>query len=234
MTSMVIAEYFCFFIDINNSSIAVMHFAAKSKETAMTNILQINTSLFSEGGQSTQLADTLVRSFRERHPDAQLTVRDLVRNPLPHLDAVRFGALITKPEERTPDQAAIVAESDTLIAELKNADVIVLGLPMYNFGVPSQLKAYFDHLARAGVTFRYTPKGPEGLIGNRKVYVVAARGGQFKGTRLDTESDFVTLFLNFIGIRDIEFIYAEGLNISAESKQSALADAHAQIQRLAA
>ena len=200
----------------------------------MTTILQINASLFSEGGQSTQLADTLVSTLRARHPDAQLIVRDLARNPIPHLDAARVGALFTPAEKRSAEQQAVVAESDALIEELKSADVVVLGLPMYNFGIPSQLKSYFDHLARAGVTFRYTANGPEGLVGDRKLYVLAARGGLYQGTPRDTETGHVRDFFNLIGIRSIEFVYAEGLNISPEAKQSSLEKARAQIERLAA
>lgn len=200
----------------------------------MTTILQINTSLFSEGGQSTQLADTLVAALRARHADSRVIVRDVAKQPIPHLDATRAGAFFTPAEKRSAEQQAIVAESDALIEELRSADIVVLGLPMYNFGVPSQLKAYFDHLARAGVTFRYTANGPEGLLADRKFYVLAARGGLYQGTPRDTETGYVRDFLNFIGIRDIEFIYAEGLNISPEKKQSALAQAREQIERLAA
>lgn len=200
----------------------------------MTTILQINASLFSEGGQSTQLADTLVSTLRARHPDSKLVVRDVAREPIPHLDATRAGAFFTPADKRSAEQQAIIAESDALIEELKSADFVVLGLPMYNFGLPSQLKAYFDHLARAGVTFRYTANGPEGLIGDRKFYALAARGGLYQGTPRDTQSGYVRDFLNFIGIRDIEFVYAEGLNISPEQKQTSLAQARAQIERLAA
>src|SRR6202012_792090 len=106
---------------------------------------------------------------------------------VPHLSGERFGAFIAKPEERTVDQHAVVAYSDNLIEELRQADVIVLGLPMYNFGVPSQLKAYFDHIARIGVTFKYTDKGPVGLLIGKKAYVFAARGGIYSGTPMDTQ-----------------------------------------------
>jgi FMN-dependent NADH-azoreductase len=124
--------------------------------------------------------------------------------------------------------------SDALIAELRQADVIVLGLPMYNFGIPSTLKAYFDHVARAGETFRYTPQGPVGLLGGRKVYVFATRGGRYAGTPMDTQSDYVRQFLAFIGIDDVEFVYAEGLALGAEQREAALQDASDQITRLAA
>ena len=154
--------------------------------------------------------------------------------PVPHLDAERFGAFVTKPEQRTAAQHAVVAYSDILIGELKQADVIVIGLPMYNFGVPSQLKAYFDHIARVGVTFRYTEKGPVGLLDGKKVYVFAARGGLYAGTPMDTQSNYVRDFLRFLGMTDVEFVYAEGLAISPQSKELGLARAAAEIARLAA
>src|SRR5882762_8902755 len=149
----------------------------------MTNLLQINASISSDNGQSSQLANQFVAAFHERHPEAKIVVRDVAAaEPVPHLNAERFGAFITKAEERSAAQHAVVAYSDTLINELKHADVIVLGLPMYNFGVPSQLKAYFDHVARVGATFKYTDKGPVGLLTGKKAYVFAARGGLYVGT----------------------------------------------------
>ena len=119
----------------------------------MKTLLQIRSSIFSEGGQSSRLADRFVAQWRERNPGGKVIVRDLAANPVPHLDAARFGAFLAKPEERTPAQQAVDEYSDRLIGELKAADTIVIGLPMYNFALPSTLKAYFDHIARAGVTF---------------------------------------------------------------------------------
>ena len=198
------------------------------------NILQINTSLFSGNGQSTRLADQLVASLREQNPGAELVVRDLAKDPVPHLDASRFQAFLAKPEERTQGQKAVVSYSDALIGELRRADILVLGLPMYNFGVPSQLKAYFDHIARAGVTFKYTDKGAVGLLTGKKAYVLATRGGLYAGTPADTQTPYVRDFLAFLGIRDVEFVYAEGLAIGAESRGRALAAAQAGMRRLAA
>ena len=196
------------------------------------NILQINASLFSANGQSTRLADELIASLREQHPGAEVVVRDLAKDPVPHLDAARFAAFSAK--ERTLEQQAVLAYSDGLVEELRRADIVVLGLPMYNFGLPSQLKAYFDHIARAGVTFRYTDKGAVGLLTGKKAYVLAARGGLYAGTPADTQTPYVRDFLAFLGIGDIEFIYAEGLAISAESRGRALAAARAGVRRLAA
>jgi FMN-dependent NADH-azoreductase len=199
----------------------------------MTTLLQINASM--NNGQSSQLANEFVTAIHRRHPEAKIVVRDVAAaDPVPHLDAERFGAFISKPEERSAAQHAVVAYSDTLINELKQADVIVLGLPMYNFGVPSQLKAYFDHVARAGVTFKYTERGPVGQLTGKKAYVFAARGGLYAGTTLDTQTSYVRDFLRFIGVTDVEFVYAEGLAISPQSKQASLATALAEITRLAA
>jgi FMN-dependent NADH-azoreductase len=112
--------------------------------------------------------------------------------------------------------------------------VIVIGLPMYNFGVPSTLKAYFDHIARAGSTFRYTDQGPRGLLTGKKAYIFATRGGNYAGTPLDFETSFVRQFLQFVGIEDVEFVYAEGLAIGDASRQAALTAAEGAIDRLVA
>lgn len=199
----------------------------------MHTILQINSSLFGENGQSSRLAAGFAASLAAS-TGARLVVRDLVRNPVPHLTAERFTAFATPAAERSLDQQRHVAESDTLIEELRAADTVVLGLPMYNFGVPSTLKAYFDHLARAGVTFRYTAEGPVGLLGGKRVYVFATRGGRHAGTATDMQTAFVRQFLGFIGLRDVEFIYAEGLALGPEQREQALAAATARIEQLAA
>jgi FMN-dependent NADH-azoreductase len=201
----------------------------------MKTLLQINASINHDNGQSSQLANQFVAAFRTRIPNAKIVLRNVAAaDPVPHLNAERFGAFITKAEERNAEQHAVVAYSDKLIDELKQADVIVLGLPMYNFGVPSQLKAYFDHVARAGVTFKYTDKGPVGQLTGKKVYVFAARGGLYAGTPMDTQTSYVRDFLRFLGMADVEFVYAEGLAISPQSKEEGLAKAVAEIARLAA
>jgi FMN-dependent NADH-azoreductase len=201
----------------------------------MTTLLQINASINDDNGQSSRLANQFVAAFHTRNPGAKIVVRNVAAaDPVPHLNAERFGAFITQPGERSSEQHAVVAYSDTLINELKQADVIVLGLPMYNFGVPSQLKAYFDHIARAGVTFTYSDKGPAGLLTGKKVYVFAASGGLYAGTPMDTQTSYVRDFLRFLGMTDVEFVYAEGLAISPQSKEAGLAKAAAEIARLAA
>jgi FMN-dependent NADH-azoreductase len=197
------------------------------------NILQINSSIFSGAGQSTGLAGQFVARLQAQNPGASLTVRDLAADPVPHLDAARFGAFLAKPEERTPAQQAVVAYSDELIDELKRADIVVLGLPLYNFGLPSTLKAYFDHVGRAGVTFRYTEKGPVGVLTGKKVYVFATRGGFYAGTPNDSQTPYIRGFLSFLGMSDVEFVYAEGLAVSEASKQQGIARARAETDRLA-
>jgi FMN-dependent NADH-azoreductase len=200
----------------------------------MSTLLQINASIHADHGQSSQLATRFVQAFIRARPDWHVVLRDLASDTVPHLSAERFAAFLSTPQQRNAAQREVIAYSDALIAELKQADVIVLGLPMYNFGVPSQLKAYFDHIARAGETFRYTANGPVGLLQGKKAYVFAARGGLYAGTALDTQTNYVRDFLRFVGIEDIEFVYAEGLAISPESKASGLAAAAAAIERLAA
>lgn len=198
----------------------------------MKTLLQINSSVYSAEGQSTRLADRFVAGWRAANPDGAVITRDLALDPVPHLTAGRFGAFLAKPHERTPEQQAVVDYSDALISELKRAEVIVLGLPLYNFGVPSTLKAYIDHVARAGVTFKYTESGPVGLLKGRKVYVFAARGGLYAGTAADTQTPYIRQILGFLGLDDIEIVYAEGLAISAASKDAALAGARAKIEAL--
>jgi len=200
----------------------------------MKTVLQINTSLFSKDGQSSQLAQAFVQALKLRHPEDRFIVRDLARDPVPHLTANTVMAFGTPADKRSAAQQLAVAQSDALIAELKAADVVVLGLPMYNFGIPSTLKAYFDHVARAGVTFRYTANGPVGLVGRKKVYVLAARGGFHKDTPRDLQVTFVKTFLGFLGIDDVEVIYAEGLAVGAEQQRAGLAAANACIEKLAA
>jgi FMN-dependent NADH-azoreductase len=198
----------------------------------MNTLLQLNTSMFSTEGQSSRLAEEFVGGWRGLNPKGEVIVRDLARDPVPHLDAGRFQSFLAKPEERTPEQRQVVSYSDALIGEIRRADVIVLGLPMYNFGVPSTLKAYFDHLARVGETFRYTEQGPVGLLTGKKVYVFATRGGQYAGTPADSETSYVKHFFSFLGLSDVQFIYAEKLAISEADKQAAVAQARKAIGQL--
>jgi FMN-dependent NADH-azoreductase len=195
-------------------------------------ILQIKSSLFNGGGQSSLLADEYVARQVDANPGLEVRVRDLAADPVPHLTAARFQAFLAKPEARSAEQRAVAAFSDALIEELRAADTIVIGLPMYNLGVPSTLKAYFDHVARAGETFRYTEKGPVGLLAGKRAVVFATRGGIYAGTPLDSETTYVKSFLGLLGITDVEFVYAEGLALGDAKKQISLAAARVASQRL--
>jgi FMN-dependent NADH-azoreductase len=196
----------------------------------MSTLLYVRTSLYGAQGASSQLAERFIAEWRVRHPGGQVITRDLAADPAPHLTAERFQAFNTRPEDRTSEQQAVVEYSDALIDELRAADTIVLAVPMYNFGVPSTLRTYFDHVARAGVTFRYTSAGPEGLLAGRRAYVFVTRGGIYGGEH-DTQAPYLRQFLRFIGIES-EFVFAQGLGMGEESRQKSLADAHAQIAGL--
>lgn len=197
------------------------------------NILQVNSSARSaehgSGSLSTRLASEWVQNMRDRHPEAQVVVRDLARQPHPVLDEAALGALFTPPEQRSPEQAARVALDDALIAEIQAADVVVLAVPMYNFGVTAQLKNWIDAIARARVTFRYTEQGAEGLLTGKRVHVVLTRGGVHKDTASDTQVPYLRAVLGFLGMTDIDFVYAEGLALGPEAEARALSAARAQM-----
>lgn len=198
------------------------------------NLLQINASARREGAHSTRIANALVARLQAAHPAARLTVRDLARYPHPMLDEAALSALFTPAEQRTPAQAARVALDDALIAEVQAADVLVIGVPMYNFGISVQLKTWIDALARAGVTFRYTENGPEGLLKGKKVYVALARGGRYRDAETDTQVPYLRRVLGFLGMTDVEFIYAEGLNRGPEAMQQGFAEAEAEMAAILA
>jgi FMN-dependent NADH-azoreductase len=194
-------------------------------------ILQINSSARAEGSHSTRLANTLVERLRAEQPHATFSVRDLGRTPHPMLDDAALRALFTPAEQRTPEQTARVAQDDALIAEIQAADVVVLGVPMYNFGVPAQLKNWIDAISRVQVTFRYTEKGPEGLLTGKKVYLALTRGGLYRNTPNDSQTPYLKTFFGFLGMTDVQFVYAEGLAMGPEAEQNALASALAQIEQ---
>ncbi|MGQ0509592.1 MAG: FMN-dependent NADH-azoreductase [Betaproteobacteria bacterium] len=200
----------------------------------MNNILQINSSIYNGKGESSKLATEFVAQLRVGKPEAKVVVRELAKDPIPHLDEARFAAFLAKPGARTPEQARVVGESDALIDELKAADAIVIALPMYNFGVPSQFKAWVDHVARAGVTFKYTDKGPVGLLTGKKAWVFATRGGLYAGTAADSQTAYVRQFLAFVGITEVEFVYAEGLAMGEAPRNLGIARARQDLLRLAA
>ena len=170
------------------------------------NILQINSSARREASHSTRLANRIVARLKEADPEATVTLRDLNETPHPILDEAALGAL-----------------DDALIAEIQAADVVVLGVPMYNFGVPAPLKNWIDAISRAGVTFRYTEKGPEGLLKGKKVYVALTRGGKYRNTPADTQVPYLKTVFTFLGLIDLHFVYAA-------AEQTAIASAYEQIE----
>ncbi|MBS1147042.1 MAG: dehydrogenase (quinone):NADPH-dependent reductase [Proteobacteria bacterium] len=194
------------------------------------NILQINASARREGANSTRVANSVVDRLKAANPGAQVTLRDLAVTPHPVLDETALGALFTPADQRTPEQAARVALDDALIAEIQAHDTLVLGVPMYNFGVPVQLKSWIDAIARVGVTFRYTEKGPEGLLKGKKVYVALARGGLYRDTDKDAQVPYLKNVLGFLGMTDVSFIYAEGLAMGPAAAEKGFAQAHADLE----
>ncbi len=191
----------------------------------MRTLLVIKSSLFNGSGQSSRLADDFVELWKATNPGGRVMCRDLAADPVPHLSAETFSGFLADADERSPTQQAAVAVSDALIAELKAADEVVIGLPMYNLTVPSTFKSWMDYVARAGVTFRYTENGPEGLIDNKPLHVLSTRGGQYAGTSGDTQTPLIESFFGMLGIRDVRFVYAEGLAMGDEARESALAAA---------
>lgn len=197
----------------------------------MKKLLLINSSLNGTQGHSWQLADKFVKQLAAS-TDISVSVRDLDGESLPHLGSSEMAAWMTPAEERSQEQQALAALSDGLIAELQDNDIIVIGMPMYNFGVPSVFKSWIDRVARAGVTFRYTENGPVGLVQNKKVYVVAARGGVYQGTPKDSQTQYLNDVLAFMGMTDVEFVYAEGLNMGPEAANKGFAQADEKISEL--
>lgn len=195
----------------------------------MKNILVINSSISGSNGNSNKLVKFLLAQLS----GAQVTEIDLNAQPLPHLEMSEIGAWMTPAAERSSEQQALAARSDELIAKIEAADAIVFGVPMYNFALPSQLKALLDRLARAGVTFKYTETGPVGLLKDKPVIFALARGGVYANTPADSQVPFLKTFFNFIGLTQLHFVYAEGLNMGPEAAEKGLAAAQQQLTELA-
>jgi FMN-dependent NADH-azoreductase len=197
----------------------------------MSTILHITASIRRDQSITRDLSNSLVAGLADRH-GAQVITRNLADNDLPFLTAERFAANLAPADQRTPEQVALAAIGDELIAELEAADTIVFGIPIYNFGAPSGVKAWADLVARAGRTFRYTEQGPVGLLTGKKVYLAVASGGTPVGGEIDFFTPWFKFFLGFIGITDVTIIAADGiLGAGGEEK---VAEAKAQVLRLAA
>lgn len=192
----------------------------------MSNVLLLKSSILADYSQSNKMADYFIQQWQEKNPEDTVTVRDLVNEPIPAIDGeilAAFGSTDT----RTEQQQAHLDLSNTLIEEIKAHDVIVIAAPMYNFTISSHLKHYFDFIARSGLTFKYTEQGSVGLLENKRAFVLTSRGGIYKDTPADTMVPYMTLFLNFLGIMDIEFVFAEGTALGPDSVEKA----HQQAQK---
>jgi FMN-dependent NADH-azoreductase len=201
-------------------------------------ILHIDSSPMGERSFSRKLGTKVLSELQSRFPGSTLKTRDLAIAPLPHLSAQTLGAFFTPAEQRTPELAAAAAESDAAIAELKSADIVVIGAPMWNFGIPSSLKAWIDHIARVGHTFKYGPNGPEGMLDpNTKVIIVSSRGGVYSAgpmAAMDFQEDYLRSVLGFLGLRDISFVRTEGVAMGEEAAKSALQTAESHLAKAVA
>ncbi|WP_194761401.1 FMN-dependent NADH-azoreductase [Pantoea ananatis] len=197
----------------------------------MSKVLVLKSSILAGYSQSSQLADFYIEQAQAKGD--HITVRDLAANPVPVLDGELVGALRPSDAPLSPRQQEALALSDELIAELQAHDVIVMAAPMYNFNIPTQLKNYFDLIARAGVTFRYTEAGPEGLVKGKRAVILSSRGGIHKDSPSDLLTPYVKLFLGFIGITDVEFVLAEGIAYGPEVATKATSEAKDAIKQIA-
>jgi FMN-dependent NADH-azoreductase len=205
-------------------------------EDIMANILILDSSASGTASVSRKLTDGLAATIRRRHPGARIVRRDIGADPIPHLDGETTSA-IRGGEAETETAREAVALSDRLIAELKAADLVVIGAPMYNFGMPSTLKAWFDHVLRAGITFRYSEAGPEGLVKGKKAVVIETRGGLYSegpGSAMDSQEPHLRTMLGFMGLDDVTFVRAEKLGFGPEAAAAAIAAAAAELDALEA
>lgn len=200
----------------------------------MSNILVVNSSALGDASVSNKLTAQLAERLAAGDPSATITVRDIGAAPVPHLVPATVGAIRGAAENDAARET--LALSDALIGELQAADIIVIGSPMYNFGMSSTLKAWFDHVARAGVTFRYSEAGPEGLLKGKKVVVVESRAGLYSegpAAANDSQEPHLRTLLGFIGLTDVTFVRVEKLAFGPEAAAAALEAAAAEIDLIA-
>ena len=203
----------------------------------MSHVLHIQSSPNLTGSVSRDLSADFVARHRKAHPDDAVTTRDLVSGHMPHLGVDLLGGYFGKPEALTPEQSGALRLSNGLIDELLAADLIVIGAPMYNFSVPSQLKAWVDHVVRAGRTFQYTEQGPKGLVSGKRAVLCLASGGVYSEgpfKTFDFQENYLRAILGFIGIADVSVVRAEGLAMGSEAAAKAVAGAKAKAAELAA
>jgi len=199
----------------------------------MSRVLVIESSARQQGSISRQLTRDFVNQWQAAHPGDQITQRDLAVNPVPHLDANLLGGWMKAEDQRNGEELQALARSNLLTDEVLAADVLVLAAPMYNFTIPSTLKAWLDHVLRAGITFKYTETGPQGLLTGKKAYILTARGGIHAGASTDHQEPYLRQVMAFIGIHDVTFIHAEGLNLGGDFHETGLNQAKAQLAAVA-
>lgn len=203
----------------------------------MTTILHVSSSVRSTGSISRQLSNEFVAKLQAAAAGNTVALRDLTADPVPHLTEQMMGAYFTPAEQRSAEQIETVKLSDNLVAELMAADVVVIAAPMYNFSVSSTLKAWIDHIARAGLTFKYGANGPEGLVSGKKFYVFTSRGGVYSegpAKVMDFHETYLRAVFGFLGVTDITFIHSEGLAMGDEAVNAALAGSRSAIDGLIA
>mgnify|MGYP000495509759 FL=1 len=193
----------------------------------MNNVLVLKSSILADNSQTNQLSDYFVSKLADKN----VVIRDLAANPLPHFDATAATALRGQPT--SAEENALLALSNELVAEIKNADTLIINAPMYNFHIPTQLKSYFDFIARPRVTFQYSEKGPEGLLKGKKAVVLAAFGGFHQNQPTDLVTSYMKAILGFVGITDVQFVYMEGIGFGPEAVEKAQAQAKAEIDKMA-
>jgi len=179
----------------------------------MAKILNIISSPRGEASNSIKLASAIIDKLREKDPAAAVQVKNLTSKPFPHLEEVHLNAFFTPIEKHTEANKEAIHHSDEAIKEIMDADILVIGAPMYNFGVSSVLKSWFDHIARAGITFKYTANGPEGLLTGKKAYVAVTTGGIYSSgdaVAADFVTPYIKTMLGFVGITDVTIVRAEG------------------------
>ncbi len=194
----------------------------------MSRVLALKSSILGDYSQSNKLVENYIKNVDQ----ANLTVRDLAAEPLPVLDFAIATALRAT-EDLSEQQQQVVDLSNTLIEEIKTADTLIIAAPMYNFTIPTQLKNWIDLIARAGVTFKYTENGVQGLIEGKKAIVVTTRGGIHKDLPTDTMTPYLRTVLGFIGITDVEFVYAEALNMGEEAATKGMTEAQSKLKTMA-
>ncbi|WP_025127997.1 FMN-dependent NADH-azoreductase [Pseudomonas sp. PH1b] len=199
----------------------------------MSRVLIIESSARQQDSVSRQLTQTFIQQWQAAHPGDSISVRDLARNPVPHLDANLLGGWMKPAEQRNAAEQDSLQRSNELTEELLAADILVMAAPMYNFAIPSTLKAWLDHVLRAGVTFKYTETGPQGLLTGKRAYVLTARGGIYAGSTADHQEPYLRQVMGFIGIHDVEFIHAEGLNLGGDFHEKGLNQANAKLAQVA-